>query len=76
MDSLKRTIHLWGQGLEVTPALVLTGSLLSFQLSLTTGGQEIGHVYQLHQSVEDCEKSGRDMFDDSINFFIYYYYRP
>ena len=75
MDSLKSTIHLWGQGLEVPPTLVLTGNLLSFRLSLTVGSQEIGHLQQLHLKVEDCEKSRRDMLDDSINFVIYCYYR-
>ena len=67
---LKSTIHLWGQGLEMPPTLVLTGNLLSFQLLLTIGSREGDHRRQLHQNVEDCEKSRRDMLDDSINFVI------
>ena len=65
MGSLKSTIHLWEQGWEV----------LSFQLLLTVGSREGGHRRQLHQNVEDCYKSRRDMLDDSINFVIYCYYR-
>ena len=72
---LKSTIHLWRQGLEMPPTLVLTGNLLSFQLLLTIGSREGDHRQQLHQNVEDCEKSRRDMLDDSINFVIYCYYR-
>ena len=75
MDSLKGTIRLWEQGWEVPPTLVLTENLLSFQLSLTIGSREGGHRRQLHQNVEDCEKSRRDMLDDSINFVIYCDYR-
>ena len=75
MGSLKSTIHLWEQGWEVTPTLVLTGNLLSFQLLLTVGSREGGHRRQLHQNVEDCYKSRRDMLDDSVNFVIYCYYR-
>ena len=48
---------------------------LSFQLSLTMGSREVGHRQQLLLNVDDCEKSRRDMLDDSINFVIYYYYR-
>jgi len=64
-----------GTGVGGAPTLVLTGNLLSFQLSLTIGSREVGHRQQLHQNVEDCEKSRCDMLDDSINFVIYYCYR-
>jgi len=74
VGSLKSTIHLWGRGWEVPPTLVLTGNLLSFQLSLAMGSQEVGHHRQFHLNIEDCEKSRRDMLDDSMNFVIYYYF--
>ena len=57
------------------PTLVLTGNLLSFQLSLAIGSREVGHRQELHLNVEDCEKSRRDMLDDSIHLVIYYCYR-
>ena len=57
------------------PTLVLTGNLLSFQLLLTIGSREGSHRRQLHQNVEDFEKSRRHMLDDSINFVNYYDYR-
>ena len=46
-----------------------------FAVLLTIGSREGDHRQQLHQNVEDCEKSRRDMLDDSINFVIYCYYR-
>ena len=51
------------------------GKFAVFPALLTIGSREGDLRRQLHQNVEDCEKSRRDMLDDSINFVIYCYYR-
>ena len=71
MGSLKKYNSPVGTGVGGAPTLVLTGNLLSFQLSLAIGSQDVGHHQQFHLNIADRKKYRRDMLDDSINFVIY-----